>query len=245
MDLEYIASHNVSERYLNGQLTSDELDEYEERLLWCVETQQDLAYTQQLKTGLKAIHAESRIPVESPPQGGASNPLGWFVGWLRNPLPAAAAAAAFVMLSTVTISSVIAPSEKASELVSGAIVFDSFRSDADNPLAIVENAREVRRSSLGPTVTLVVFPTHRAREVLRATLERNQHGAIQSVDDYQGGWVTIWQAAVETGDQEAFSVVLRSELLRPGVHRLRLETVENTQSSPQARGTTVFRVTDA
>jgi hypothetical protein len=74
MDREYIDAHNVAERYVLGQLTPEERDAFEERLVWCKPSQDDVRRAELLRDGLRDVVA-SRYGADSPP------------GRRRSPLP--------------------------------------------------------------------------------------------------------------------------------------------------------------
>ena len=53
MDSDYINENQVADRYLMGQLTPEESAEFEERLLWDKEVQDELILCQKLRQGIK------------------------------------------------------------------------------------------------------------------------------------------------------------------------------------------------
>lgn len=45
-------NHQVADRYLSGKLTPEELDQFEDRLIWCEETRRELEVTEKLRQGI-------------------------------------------------------------------------------------------------------------------------------------------------------------------------------------------------
>lgn len=45
-------NHQVADRYLTGKLTPEEVDQFEDRLIWCEQTRQELEVTERLRQGV-------------------------------------------------------------------------------------------------------------------------------------------------------------------------------------------------
>ena len=77
MEIDYIKSHMVIERYVQGKLTDDEDAEFEERLVWDQELQDEVELAETLRSWLHASAKESKYSVSG--QGRTSR---WFPGFL-------------------------------------------------------------------------------------------------------------------------------------------------------------------
>lgn len=214
MDDEYIVSQQVVERYVNDQLAQDELEAFEQRLIWCEETQQAVEDARLLKASLYVVSkAESEPSVAStegePPSDRSL--MERFAGLFVSPIYAAGAAAAAVMGATLLVTSMVDPVADSQNLLAGAIVFDEFRSAGGDPL---NDAMELSQSSFGDLITLVIFPNQLAGPRVSVNLER------LATDTEQRIWTSIWRTTASPGDQPALSAVVSSSLLTPGSYRL-------------------------
>ena len=63
MQREHIETEQIVERYVRGELSDAEVNQFEQRLLWDIELQQQLELTQRLRDGMRAVTADQPGPV--------------------------------------------------------------------------------------------------------------------------------------------------------------------------------------
>ena len=102
MDTNYIKMHLVIDRYVQGKLTDDELPEFEERLVWDQDLQEQVELAETMRDWLRASVEENRCSI--PPK---RHPLGWFADVIV--APGYAAAASFVLGVLITSAALIYP----------------------------------------------------------------------------------------------------------------------------------------
>lgn len=235
MDRAYIEEHNVMERYLTGQLSLEERDAFEERLLWCAETRRDLQMLEQMQAGLRAVGVAESEPTPAP------GLLARLARLFSPQLLGAAAVAGVAMAVTLLIAIVIGQDETVNPgaMSAAAVLLDGYRSGSANALAAVEDAEQVRVVDASAAMTLVAYPTN--PNPLTVYLERNVHAEISTRERLQEGWQPLWQGDVQPGPQGAVSIVVPGSLLQPGFHQLRFATRE---AQPRDAGRMLFQVVE-
>ena len=102
MEIDYIKSHMVIERYVQEKLTDAEEAEFEERLVWDQELQEEVELAETLRSWLQASAKETKYSMSE--QGGMPR---WMPDFLLN--PGYAAAASFILGILITFSAVQGP----------------------------------------------------------------------------------------------------------------------------------------
>lgn len=98
MEIDYIKMHMVIERYVQGKLTDDEEADFEERLVWDQELQEEVELAETLRSWFHASAKETKYSMSE--QGGT---LRWMPDFLLNPGYAAAASLVLGMLITFSV----------------------------------------------------------------------------------------------------------------------------------------------
>ncbi len=97
MEIDYIKTHMVIERYVQGKLSADEETEFEERLVWDQALQEEVDLAETLRSWMQASAKKADHPISE--RGGSS---GWTPRLLLQ--PGYAAAASFVLGILITFS---------------------------------------------------------------------------------------------------------------------------------------------
>ncbi len=102
MDSDYINENQVADRYLMGQLTPEESAEFEERLLWDKEVQDELILCQKLRQGIKDAET-ARVPRPRAKERAPGMFASWLTDILASPAYAVAASLMVVVLAGVLL----------------------------------------------------------------------------------------------------------------------------------------------
>ena len=103
MDRNYIETHLLADRYLQGALTESEQAEFEERLTWDQELIDELDIAEHLREGLKQSIATDKYSIGESRAGVFGRLSEWFA------VPQYAAAASFLVAITLTASVFMSP----------------------------------------------------------------------------------------------------------------------------------------
>ncbi|MDH3645452.1 MAG: hypothetical protein OER80_01630 [Gammaproteobacteria bacterium] len=226
MNSDQIESQQIVERYLRNELDTTETEQFENRLLWDTEMQDQLVLSQRLREGMRDVADRQPSPVSS---------RRW--SFLESPVYAAAAS---VLLAVTTFGWLFtwlgsdsgdAMRSQASGRVFSLDIMRSSPSLADLPV--------VNPGTDAEWVTLLMYPDLDAYPQFRAELAR-QPGP----PDTQGigeEWQPVWQGAPTTSGSDTVAVTLQGALLEPGVHRLQVTGLNNDRFSDVV-GEVYFRV---
>jgi len=107
MEIDYIKTHMIIERYVQGKLGADEEADFEERLVWDKALQEEVELAETLRSWLQASVKESDYQTTA-----SSNVAGWRPWFLLQPghaarmwlQPGFAAAASFILGIAITFS---------------------------------------------------------------------------------------------------------------------------------------------
>ena len=119
MEIDYIKTHMVIERYVQGKLSAEEEADFEERLVWDQALQEEVELAETLRSWLQASAKETKYSISEEP--GSS---GWTPRLLLQ--PGYAAAASFVLGILITLS-----------LTQNAVDESEFGLDASAPSVVV------------------------------------------------------------------------------------------------------------
>lgn len=211
MTPEYIEQHEIIERYLAGELSAEQAEEFEARLLWDERVQEQFELTRRLRDGVRDLGNTSvAIPASAARTTSRST-----VAMAASLLVALGAG---FMLSQALM-------EPATESIASGNVYqlDQMRGTPDPAsLPVVQTA------DAGAWTTLIAYPAPIAGASLHPVLFR------QAVDD---DWTVVWRGdSVAQASSEGIAVAVRNELLRPGVYRLSF----TTRDEPGGPGTDIY-----
>lgn len=198
MDRSYIDRHLAIDRYLHGRLTDAEIDEFEERLVWDQELQDEVDLAERLRAGLKAVAPAGEFAADGDP-----GLLSRLAGTLS--MPRYAAAASFLV--GVSLAALLAGDRQAGSLEGPTTVL---------PLMVMRSAdlQTIPVDADGTMVLMVDVPLDYAD--FRVSIRREE-----VADPF---WT---RANLEPGYTEALAVALPGHELAPATYILTVEGVRN------------------
>ena len=96
------------------------------------------------------------------------------------------------------------------------------------------NLKVVYTTDRDPWAYLIADPGYPGADLLQVYVEREQD-SLGSGDHPEQGWKVIFQQTAEIGTREFVVVKVESNLLSPGVHRLRIESEKAGQTIGSTR----------
>jgi len=206
MDRDYVIEHDIVDRYLRGELSTEDVTAFEEHCLWCRESLDELELAERMRQGFKDVGRSAGERARS--------------SRLRSVLssPRYGAAASVLLAASLLTTGILYR-----QLDEGSI--PTFASGQVYTLETHRGASsDVTQRFAVPApdarVVLVVYPEDIAADHYRVSVYR--------ADDES----PRWQAQVEKPSAEALAVTLPGSLLGPGEYRLR---VEDAAAAPGTR----------
>lgn len=212
MTPEYIEQHQVIERYLAGRLSAAQTEEFEARLLWDTQVQEQFELTRRLREGVRAL-----------PETSVAAPI--VTDDVKQPRRLALAASLLVAVGAGFLLSQLLMQPETGPVSSGSVYsLDQLRGETD-----LDSLPTVRPGNGDAWLTLLAYPVLDVGETFQPTLSR------QAGD----GWIDIWLGeTVVNESRDGVAITVRGDLLRPGVYRLSFKTPHGLVAS----GPVYFRV---
>lgn len=199
------------ERYIRNELGATETEQFEQRLLWDTELQQQYELTVRMRDALRDSASDKQKPVHFRPSFWAS--------------PAYAAAATVLLGITTTgwLMSALSPGSGEIQISSSRVYsLESVRSANLDDLALVSPGPD------GEWLTLLVYPDLSSAPAFRAVIARLS-GPPHATEE---SWRDVWQGPPTTsGDGDTVAVTVPDKLLQPGIHRLRIIDADGPQGA--------------
>jgi hypothetical protein len=205
MEIDYIKAHMMIERYVQGNLSDDEVVAFEERLLWDQSLQEDVDLAEAMQNWLKASAEESKFTISETRRAPR-----WIPDFLLN--PGYAAAASFV-LGLIVAFPILRSPQQGTEFV-----LDESAPSIVIPLLATRSAdNEPTSVPITPgAVTLLLVDVPFLDESFNIVVRRSAGGEA------------VWtQSGLSAGFLDAIAVGLPAAAVPPGRYILAIESIGN------------------